>query len=329
MTRRRNPERIAPAPRRPRKPTQKDRNNEKGHSLNPVNTLLSRRANKTHRTVKWALAKVATLALRRTVKHPETVRWHKLTYRHGIRVREGIVEGQYSVGSGNLMLSVWRQILKEAWRCGLMAREEFERAADIETIHGDPLPRGRALSRDEVARLLVAAREDLTAGGRRDALIVALGVHGGLRREEMARLELGDVDAATGRVKVHGKGRRERVVTVTRTHACLVTAWLEVRGEEPGPLLWVSARGRLNRLMPGHGLTGSSVWSIVARLAARAGLPRTTPHDLRRTCATELRRRGMDIAQVGAYLGHSKLDTTRIYTRDDDALADLVEGAWR
>ncbi|MFB9681682.1 tyrosine-type recombinase/integrase [Streptosporangium vulgare] len=150
--------------------------------------------------------------------------------------------------------------------------------------------------------------------GERDAAIVAVLLYAGVREEECARLEVEDVTltARTGHLRLHGKGDEVRDVPLPPLARTRISAWLNVRGRQAGPL-WSGQRGTL---------TVSGIVQAVLAVGAAAGLSGLRPHRLRHTYATRLREGGADLAQIQALLGHASLDTTARYFR-----AGLVEQA--
>jgi site-specific recombinase XerD len=239
----------------------------------------------------------------------DRVAWHRLTYDQTSRVRE-LVGQRYAPATSNRILSALRAVLKETWRLGLMSAEGYQRAADLANVRGSSLPRGRYLEPAEVERLYGACRADQTAAGARDGAAIALLHAAGLRRGEAAGLDVAAVDLRTGAVTVIGKGQKQRVCYLGPALAWL-QAWLAVRGTEPGALLVDVAGNEPGR----RRLSTTALYGLVTRRAAEAGLPATTPHDLRRTFATELLDAGADIALVQQLLGHASVQTTTIYDR--------------
>jgi integrase len=149
----------------------------------------------------------------------------------------------------------------------------------------------------------------------RDAAIVAVLLYAG---EECARLESEDVaiTARTGTVRLAGKGDEVRTVPLPAIARTRLSAWLDERGREAGPL-WTGQRGAL---------TGSGITQVVLAAGRAAGIEGLRPHRLRHTFATRLRQGGADPAQVQALLGHASLDTSARYFRAGPAeTAAVVE----
>jgi site-specific recombinase XerD len=156
---------------------------------------------------------------------------------------------------------------------------------------------------------------DHTAAGRRDGAIIALAYGAGLRRAEIAGLQVAaiqDDDGETITIKVVGKRNKERLVYLDNGGAQHMRAWLQTRGTEPGALFYSGRRG-------GHlgkdGMTPQSVMVVVLKRAAEGGVSDVSPHDMRRSFVSDLLDSGVDIATVAAMAGHASIQTTARYDR--------------
>jgi integrase/recombinase XerD len=137
-----------------------------------------------------------------------------------------------------------------------------------------------------------------------------------MRVGELAALRVGDIDTAAGRLKIFGKGSRERTVFVTdarlrdELHAYVSERHPRARQCIDSPLL-VDKRGRA--------LSAARIRRAIFLLGRTAGLRRRlTPHMLRHTAATMLLESGTDIRFVQRLLGHRSIVTTQIYTHVSD-----------
>jgi integrase/recombinase XerD len=169
-----------------------------------------------------------------------------------------LLEENYLPATANRMLSALRGVLRECWHSGRLGMEEYRLAVDVEPVRGEPEPRGRDLSADELLGLLeacarapksVSHRQDAVTRRRRDAAFLSLLYASGLRRAEAVALELADLDPVSGQLRVRrGKGRKPRPVSLPASALPALRDWLEVRGDEPGPLFCaVLKNGRLVR----------------------------------------------------------------------------------
>ena len=175
----------------------------------------------------------------------------------------------------------------------------------------------RHLTADE-QRALLNAPEPTTRLGIRDRAMLLLALTAGLRVSELVGLRTDHV-AFNGRyvdVGVRGKGRRERALTLWKTVADAIRAWLAVRGEAPTPELFLNAWGR-------H-MTRSGFERVLAKhvAAAVAHCPsllqkRVSPHVRRHTCALITLQATRDLRKVALWLGHASTQTTDVYLQAD------------
>ena len=172
------------------------------------------------------------------------------------------------------------------------------------------------LTPPEIEALLAAPDRD-TWIGRRDATLLMVAIHTGLRVSELIGLRVSDIAFGTGaHVRCQGKGRKERCTPLQKA-AGVLRDWLAEQNPQPDDLAFPSRHGGL--------LSRDAVERLVEKYAERAKKAtcpsltgkRVTPHLLRHTTAVELLRGGNDLAVVALYLGHESVDTTRIYIDAD------------
>ncbi len=184
-----------------------------------------------------------------------------------------------------------------------------------------PLPRIEALPRrvlsEAQARRLMAAPFPVTAIGKRDRAILETLYGSGLRRAELVRCDVADLDLARGLLLIRsGKGRKDRIVPVGGRALLALGAYLaEARSDlekRPTPALFLTRFGLR--------MDVQSV-NLRVRWHARVAGVQATPHVLRHSCATHLLKGGADVRRVQRLLGHKRLVTTALYTRV--AAADL------
>ncbi len=241
-----------------------------------------------------------------------TLQWHELRYQHTQAVRARLAE-TYAPATVNKMLAALRGVLRESWRLGQMDSSDFQRAADLAAVKATTLPRGRALASGELRALFLNCAADKTAGGSRDAALLAVLYGAGLRRSEAAALELADYDAETGALTIRsGKGHKARVAYATGGAQTALAAWLSMRGKAAGALFCpVNKSGRITV----RRMSDQSVLFSLRKRAVAAGVGSFSPHDLRRTFISDLLDAGADIATVQRLAGHSNVTTTQRYDR--------------
>ena len=197
--------------------------------------------------------------------------------------------------------------------------EELTSIDPTRDVAAPRLPRGlpRALREDEVERLLGAV-VGVDAVARRDRAILEVLYGTGARISELTGLSLRDVDLVARRMRVFGKGSKERVVPIGRHAGLALEAWLcdEGRGAMT-PDRW-RRRGDEDAVFlnqRGGRLTRQGVWGVVRRYGDAVGLgDALTPHVLRHSCATHMVDHGADLRVVQELLGHASVSTTQIYT---------------
>lgn len=168
------------------------------------------------------------------------------------------------------------------------------------------------LSVTEVAAL-ISAPTVADPLGLRDRAILELFYTTGIRRSEMCRLHLSDLQRERGILSVRqGKGGKDRVVPV----GARALHWLERYLEEVRPLLAIDvAQNALFITGYGGAFNPDVLGRKVIGYLRKAGIERTGAcHLLRHSCATHMLEGGADIRYIQQLLGHSKLETTAIYT---------------
>jgi len=242
----------------------------------------------------------------------ETFPWWDVRYQHTAAVRRHWA-GQFKPATVNKLLAGLRGVLKQTWRLGLIDADTYRRAVDIENVSGSTLPRGRALEQTELGLLFKACLNDSSPAGRRDAAMLAIFYGTGMRRAELAGLDRTDLDLGEGSVLVrNGKRRKQRTCYLSPEASKVVEAWLQVRGEEAGPLFCpIRQTGEISLTRLG----GESVAYILRRRQEQAGSATFTPHDLRRTFVSTLLEAGVDTFTVQKLAGHADPTTTARYDR--------------
>ncbi|MEX2487071.1 MAG: site-specific tyrosine recombinase XerD [Nitriliruptoraceae bacterium] len=171
-----------------------------------------------------------------------------------------------------------------------------------------PRPLPKALSSEEVERLLAQPRTHTPAGAR-DLAMLELLYGAGLRISELVDADIDDLDDAEHLIRVVGKGQKERIVPYGDIAAAALERWLVVRPSfaPRSAAIFVNQRGGR--------LTRQGAWKLVRDYADRAGLTgRVSPHTLRHSFATHLLDGGADVRAVQELLGHASVTTTQIYT---------------
>lgn len=242
--------------------------------------------------------------------------WGNVRYNITQAIRTQLADN-YSASTANRHLSALRGVLKEAWRLGYMTADEYQMAVDLKPVKGSKVAQaeaGRHLASGEIKGLMDACY-DGTQAGTRDAAIIAVGYGCGLRRSEIAKLQLDNYNRDDDSLRIiAGKGNKDRVVYLPGGASAALATWLKVRGNTPGPLFYSIRRGDH---VESKGLTDQAIYNVLASRAATAGIKAFTPHDLRRTFAGDMLDAGEDLSTVQKIMGHASADTTAGYDRRD------------
>lgn len=178
----------------------------------------------------------------------------------------------------------------------------------------------RFLTVDEAFRVVEAPSDDPQredALRLRDRALLELLYGAGVRVSELRGLTIADVDLGARRVRVMGKGRKERLAPFGAPALEALRAWLDVRllvlarakadAADAREALWLGEHGTA--------LTVRQIQNIVRRYGALgAGRGDLHPHALRHSYATHLLDAGADLRGIQELLGHASLATTQRYT---------------
>ncbi len=180
----------------------------------------------------------------------------------------------------------------------------------------DSIP--KALSEEQINALLASVVGDEPIA-RRDRAILEVLYGTGVRVSELVGLSLGDIDVFRARMRVFGKGSKERVVPLGRLAGLALEAWIDDAGRGAlAPARW-RRRGDAEAVFlnaRGGRISRQGVWMVVGRYGQLCGLGEDlSPHVLRHSCATHMVDHGADLRVVQELLGHSSVSTTQIYTR--------------
>jgi integrase/recombinase XerD len=175
-----------------------------------------------------------------------------------------------------------------------------------------PLP--RAISVDDVDRLMRQADKKGTPEGLRDRAMLHLLYATGMRVSELVALDLNDLDFEHAAVRCVGRGRRVRTLPVDQRSFIVLRDYLErgrtqlLRPGAPTPALFLNHRGQR--------LTRQGFWLIMKAVARESGVTsEVTPHTLRHSFAAHKLSDGLALPKLRELLGHANISTTQIYTQ--------------
>ena len=158
--------------------------------------------------------------------------------------------------------------------------------------------------------------------GIRDAAIIAIGLGCGLRRTEIAELEISNIDLDNHLLRVCGKGNKERIVGLNGTVQDYLDHWLRLRGVS-GSAYCFTPIGKRSIILTSRHLNDETIYLIVQSRSLKAIGRAVSTHDLRRTFASHMLDKHVDLNTLRLLLGHSDIRTTQIYDRRDE-LARII-----
>ena len=157
---------------------------------------------------------------------------------------------------------------------------------------------------------------------KRDYAILMLFLNCGIRRSELVGLNISDV--YEDRIRVVGKGNKERIVYFGSACHKAIEAYMEERNK-----LVLTDNRALFGSRNGNRISVTAVHRLVEKALLKAGLDATqfSAHKLRHTAATMMLSGGVDVKTVQEVLGHENLNTTQIYTHIENTELKLAAEA--
>lgn len=244
--------------------------------------------------------------------------WWRLRYEHTQVVRTQLI-GKFGPRTVNRMLAAMRGVLNvcgrlRVQRAGvevpLLSAQDLHDALAFKGVPQSEYSEasaGRMLTPDEKKKLRAAATD------LRDRAVLELDFATGLRRFEIAALDVAHWDRSADELAVKGKGRKLARLPVLPSAAIHLDAWLAVRGPVPGPLF--CRYDTKHRPQPASRLSVNGVQRIFAELEKAAGVAHFTTHDVRRTLISELWDADVDASTVQKLARHANMQTSASYDR--------------
>jgi len=226
--------------------------------------------------------------------------------------RRHLVDAGYTRGTVATKLTIVRRFYEAAvWR-GLRPDNP---AAGIKA------PSEKTQPEDRVKFLPLPAFKQVLniTDNERDAAILALMGRQGLRVDEVARLQLDDLDLDNdGLIMVTGKGNKRRKVYLVESTVATLRRWLAIRPENDDRTVFIS---QANNTPPGP-MTTRAIRYLVDKYLDQAGLKAEgiSCHSLRHSFATYARFGGADLGAIAADLGHASTKTTEVYAKIVDRI---------
>jgi site-specific recombinase XerD len=290
---------------------------------NPVDTYLAGKSAATKRKVIGHTNKVAILFDYPDYQHTP---WGSMRYEH-VQTLIGVLQQQkYAHTTINAIISAIRGTLKAAMGMRLMSADDFQRLMLVKMVSGTRLPTGRMMSSGEIKALVDACLNDYlksknksdkqnpqrSPAAFRDLAIFGMMYIGGLRRSEVADLNVEDIDLALKETRIIGKGNKERMLFLDDGTITAIKQWLALRGDYDGALFYRVLKG--GKIQAGR-LSDQAIYNIVKKRQIEAGISEISPHDFRKTFISTILEETGDLRMAQALAGHSDPKTTANYDR--------------
>lgn len=281
--------------------------------------------------------------------------WHLMRYEHVIDFIDHLrhIEGrtgnhqdsphELKVSTINAYLYAIKAVARMAWSLGQMDDRNMTRITATKAVRGRDVVKGRAMTLQESAALLDQCSDEVPREIR-DKAILTLLLGNGLRRAEVAGIEMRHVDLERHEIRIRGKGNKERTILLTPQVEKPLLHWMQTRTTLPaadkyqnmgesfdGDYLFCRFTRHCKALVKNRAMTPRAIWEISNRYIERASenvksIKDISCHDFRRTFATRLFDYGVDIVTIKNLMGHSNISTTARYDkRGDEAMHKAME----
>jgi integrase len=229
-----------------------------------------------------------------------------------LRYRIHLEHRNYAPATINLRLAAVRRVAYEAADAGLLSPELAAGIRRVKGVRRIGVRLGNWLT-PEQGRGLLHRSLPSTPRELRDHAMVAMLIGCGLRRAELLALRLDSIQQREEHwviADLVGKGGHIRTVPIPTWVKTAVDGWTAAAEITHGPVF--RAINKTGRVW-GDGMSPKVLWDVVRAAAARGGIDKLAPHDLRRTCARLCHLAGGELDQIQFLLGHVSIQTTERY----------------
>ncbi len=212
----------------------------------------------------------------------------------------------------NQRMSAVRKLAQEAADNNLIDPLLANGIARVKGVQKHGVRTGLWLTKDQ-AQDLINTPDIKTIKGLRDRAILAVFIGGGLRRSEVAALQVEHIQQREGRwviVDLIGKGNHIRTVPIPSWTKKAIDDYLSAVDIQSGPLFLSIKKG--GRII-GQSITPQAIRDVVIGYGKKIGCEGLAPHDLRRTFAKLAHKGGAGLDQIQLQLGHLSIQTTERY----------------
>lgn len=246
--------------------------------------------------------------------------WEQLRNEHTTMIRAWLLATRKSTTAAKMLAAV-TGILGKALDLHMIEPGDYALAVKPCKVKASRRPdaaTGRMLSRKELQDLLATTLGSVRRDTRDRAIILTF-YFTGMRIAELDHLKCEEYEPdfmpGLSRIHIYGKGRKTRINYIGGRARDAVAAWLEVRGDDPGPLFWAIYK---NDSISQDPMAITTIWKMLHDRGVLADLEPFTPHDFRRTSISNMLSLGVDPKTVADWHGHSDIKTTMRYDRRNE-----------
>ena len=271
--------------------------------------LVSLQSERSRRTMVYSL-RIAMSAMNTTI---EEFNW--------LNLKDSLVSAivtrlsqNYAPASVNVILVALKAVARRLWAHEYLSTRDFELIQQVKGVRGSRVHKGRALNDNEISELFKEMDQYASSRAVRDRAIFSCLLECGLRRTEVAELRFENIhlNEDDPYLTIIGKGNKERICYIPDNTVERFREWFELRGNNDGHCFYLV--NKYDKVREKE-LTPYRVYRITQDWVAKINMKKWTPHDLRRTYASNLLDMGVDINTVKNMMGHASITTTQIYDR--------------
>lgn len=284
-------------------------------SDNPVDIYLGRLAKSGRRSMSSQLKQIAKFM--KWERHLNECLFYCLSFSDLESIKRHCIAEGKAARTINHLIQGLRAIAKIANHLDLISDKQLKPFLTISLLNTQPSERGKALDGNDVIKLISAMKTDNSSKGKRDLALLSVLLSSGLRRSEIVKLKVQDIDFESKSViVVKGKGNKKRVQFLPDWSFEILIEWLNCKPDKSNFAFTSTHKTQIAKP-----LSTATIYQIVTHNTKNTLGFKCSPHDLRRTFVTELLNQNVDIATVSKMAGHANISTTQIYDkRGDEAL---------
>ena len=237
-----------------------------------------------------------------------TFDWSGLSYQKITLLKSQYIKYELSANSINTYLALIKGVCRQSWKVGLMTTDCYMLIKEIKRVKGTSLCSGRSLDYKEIKRLVSYYQGLDTPIGYRNAAIFALTYGTGLRVAELCNLTINDYNGES--LSIIGKGNKQAIMPVPSFIRVVLNEWLGFLGRDA---YFIFVRVGRYGVIHDSNISPKSVRYICNVARDTLSINHFSPHDLRRSFATNLIECGVDLFTVQNLMRHTSIDTTRRY----------------